>query len=90
MVVVGGFDGSGTAVVKVWESNLVFGSDLVSDNEFVDVVEFVPVLVLVEVSVQRLELGSSRDGAVECLGGEERVVVEQVEIVLVSEIAEQL
>ncbi len=39
---------------------------------------------------QRLELGSSRDRHVERLGREERLEVEQVEVVAVDEVREQL
>lgn len=47
------------------------------------------VLVLA-VAHERLELGSAGDGHVERFGREERLDVEQVEVVLVDEVGEQL
>mmetsp|Transcript_736 Transcript_736/g.1704 ORF Transcript_736/g.1704 Transcript_736/m.1704 type:complete len:700 (-) Transcript_736:62-2161(-) len=78
-------------VVQPGERHLVLGAQRRADDELVDVVELVPVLVrLVHVPEQRLELRPARDAHVQRLGGEERLLLEQVEVVLVREVAEQL
>ena len=78
-------------VVQVWKRDFVFGAVGVTHDELVHVVELVPVLVrLVHVSVQRFELGTSRYAHVQRLGGEEALVLEEVEVVLVRQVAEQL
>mmetsp|Transcript_26833 Transcript_26833/g.45004 ORF Transcript_26833/g.45004 Transcript_26833/m.45004 type:complete len:337 (+) Transcript_26833:5589-6599(+) len=78
-------------VVQVRERHLVLGAEWRTDDELVDVVELVPVLIgLVHVAVQRLELGAARDAHVQRLRREEGLALEQVEVVLVRQIAEQL
>lgn len=91
-VVVGGdVHAPRAVVVEVGERDLVLRAQLVADDEFVDVVELVPVLVgLVDVAVHGLEFGAAGDGHVERLGREEGLGVEEVEVVLVVEVAEQL
>lgn len=47
------------------------------------------VVVVVRVAVERLEAGSSGDGDVEGLGGEERLGLKEVEVVAVGDVAEK-
>mmetsp|Transcript_40931 Transcript_40931/g.121364 ORF Transcript_40931/g.121364 Transcript_40931/m.121364 type:complete len:508 (+) Transcript_40931:5381-6904(+) len=78
-------------VVEEGERDAVLGAQLLPDDDLVDVVELVPVLVLVvHVAVQRLELRASGNGHVQSLRGVERLLLEEVEVVLVHEIGEQL
>ena len=78
---------SGTAIVEMGESDLVLRSYLVSDDYLVDVVELIPVFVLVvQIPVQRLKLGSTGNRHVECLRSEEAPLVEQVEVVFVDQV----
>jgi hypothetical protein len=72
-------------------NHLVLSANGGPNDELVDVVELVPVLIAgVHVAVQRLELGATRDAHVERLGGDEAVVVEEVEVVAIRQIAQQL
>ena len=74
-------------VVQEGEGHAVLRPDLVPDDDLVDVVELVPVLLIaVHVAEKRLELRPPRHGDVECLGGEERLLVEQVPVVPVETI----
>ena len=78
-------------VVEVRERHLVLGAQCGSDYELVDVVEFVPVLIrLVHVPVQWLKLGPARDAHVQSLGGEERLLLEEVEVVLIRQVRQEL
>ena len=79
-----------TVVVEVREGDTVLGTQRLADDDLVNVVELVPVLVLVEVAVERLELGSAGDGDVERLGGVERLEVKEIKVVRVREVAQQL
>ena len=82
---------TGSTVVEVRECYLVLSPDLVPHYDLVDVVELVPVLVLlVDVSVQGLELWPSRYCLVEGFCSVEALLVEEVKVVLVSEVGEQL
>ena len=88
-----GVDGhlSGSGIVQVGESNLVFSSDLLSDDEFADIVKFIPIFIFfVDVSVERLEFGTTWDGHVEGFGGVERLEIEQIEVILVDKITQKL
>ena len=65
-------DFPGSAVVELRKSDSVLRAHWVSNYDLVDVVEFIPVFILfIRISVERLELGTARDGHVECLGGVE-------------------
>mmetsp|Transcript_39887 Transcript_39887/g.113149 ORF Transcript_39887/g.113149 Transcript_39887/m.113149 type:complete len:527 (-) Transcript_39887:833-2413(-) len=78
-------------VVQVRERHLVLSADGRPNDEFVDVIEFVPVFVTrIHVAEQWLELGATGDAHVEALGGDERFVLKQVEVVSVHEVAEEL
>ena len=78
-------------VVQVRESHLVLGAQRGSDDQLVDVVELVPVLVsLVHVAVEGFKLWPAGDAHVQRLGGEERLLLEEVEVVLVREVRQQL
>eukprot|EP00965_Chrysotila_dentata_P150735 4980259-Pleurochrysis_carterae.AAC.1 len=78
-------------VVEEGEGELVLGADGLADDDLVNVVELVPVVVVaVEVAVERLKLGPAGDGHVEALGRDERVDVEEVEVVGVAQVGEQL
>ena len=81
----------GTTVVEVGEGNLILCSYLMSHNDLINVVEFIPVLVFIlDVSVQRFKLRTSRDRHVQRLGREEAALVKEVEVVLINQIAQQL
>jgi len=85
------FHSARSAVVEVWESNLILCSYLVSHNYLVDIVEFIPVFILLEnVSIQRLELRSARYGHVKSFGSVKALFVEEVEVVLIGKVADQL
>jgi hypothetical protein len=46
----------------MWEGHLIFGPDLMSYDDLVDVIELIPIFILlIDVSMQRLELGSTWD-----------------------------
>ena len=78
-------------VVEVGERDPVLRPDGLTDDDLVDVVELVPVVVKSSgVLDERLVLGTSRDGDVQSLGREERLEVEQVEVVLVDQVGHQL
>lgn len=75
----------------MWESDLVLGSDDTSDDDLVDVVELVPVLVKrLRVPEQWLELGSSWQSNVQRLRGEETLLVEKVERIVIRIVGQQL
>lgn len=83
-------DAARARVVQVRERDLVLGADLLPDDDLVDVVELVPVVVkVVGVAEQGLEARATGDGHVERLGREERLGLEQVEVVGVVEVAQE-
>ena len=70
---------------------LVFCAYWSSDDELVDVIELIPILIAgVHVPEQRLKLGPSGNGHIERLGCDEGVSIEQIEVVLICEVAQQL
>mmetsp|Transcript_39335 Transcript_39335/g.83814 ORF Transcript_39335/g.83814 Transcript_39335/m.83814 type:complete len:530 (-) Transcript_39335:36-1625(-) len=78
-------------VVEEGEGDAVLCSELLTNDDLVDVVELVPILILVvHVAVQRLELGASRNGHVQSLRSVERLLLEEVEVILVHQIGQQL
>jgi len=86
-VILGNLNLARSAVVQVGERNLVLCSDVLTNDDLVDIIELIPVIISVfDISVQRLKLGSTRDSHVEGLGREEALLVEQVEVILVSQI----
>jgi hypothetical protein len=91
VMVIGQIDFSGSVVVEVRERNFVFSSYLVTNDNLVDVIELIPVFVVVfQITEQRFEFRTTRNSAVECLGGEERLLFKHVEVVLIDQIAHQL
>jgi hypothetical protein len=81
----------GQVVVEVGERDPVLRPDGLTDDDLVDVVELVPVVVQGGgVFNEGLVLGSSRNGDVQSLGREERLEVEQVEVVVVHKVSHQL
>lgn len=78
-------------VVQVRERDPVLRPNRLPDDNLVDVIELIPVLVAhVAVLDQWLELGSSRNSHVQCLGCEEALRIKQVEEVAVHQIGQQL
>mmetsp|Transcript_29770 Transcript_29770/g.62394 ORF Transcript_29770/g.62394 Transcript_29770/m.62394 type:complete len:322 (-) Transcript_29770:609-1574(-) len=78
-------------VVKVRERNAILCPNLLPNDDLVDVVELVPVLLInVVIAIQGLELRPTRDCKIQRLGRVERLGIEEVEVVLVGQIAEQL
>ncbi len=72
-------------------SYLVFCAYGSSDDELVNVIELIPVLIAgVHVPEQRLKLWPSGNGHIERLGCDEGVSIEQIEVVLICEVAQQL
>mmetsp|Transcript_34164 Transcript_34164/g.96254 ORF Transcript_34164/g.96254 Transcript_34164/m.96254 type:complete len:297 (-) Transcript_34164:851-1741(-) len=91
VVVRGHIHFAGTVVVQEGERDAALGANGVPDDDLVNVVELVPVLVRgIRVAEEGLELGATRNGQVERLGGEERLEVEEVKVVGISEVAQQL
>ena len=81
----------GQVVIEVGERDPVLRPDGLTDDDLVDVVELVPVVVQGGgVFNEGLVLGSSRNGDVQSLGREERLEVEQVEVVVVHKVSHQL
>ena len=75
----------------MWEGDLILRSDLLSDDQFINIVELIPILIfLIDISKQRLEFRTARNGHVQSLRGVKTLLVEQMEVVLVAEVAEQL
>mmetsp|Transcript_33281 Transcript_33281/g.109100 ORF Transcript_33281/g.109100 Transcript_33281/m.109100 type:complete len:1053 (+) Transcript_33281:4096-7254(+) len=78
-------------VVEERERDAVLRTELLTHDDLVDVIELIPVLVLVvHVAVKRLEFGASGDRHVQGLGGVERLLLKEVEVVLVHEVGQQL
>mmetsp|Transcript_38034 Transcript_38034/g.88957 ORF Transcript_38034/g.88957 Transcript_38034/m.88957 type:complete len:219 (-) Transcript_38034:572-1228(-) len=78
-------------VVQEGEGDAVLCAQLLPHDDLVDVVELVPVLILiVHVSIQRLELRTSWDGHVQGLGCEEGLLLEKIEVVPVHQIGKEL
>ena len=54
-------------------------TNLLANNDFVDVIKFIPILVeIVHVTVERLKLWTARYSKVKSLGGEKRLLIEQI------------
>src|SRR5258708_3162151 len=72
-------------------SEIQFERKYLTNDDLGDVVELVPVVIIVvQITVQRLELGSTGNRHVECLGREEALLVEQIEVVAVVQVRHQL
>ena len=68
-------------------SHNISGSDLMSDNDLVYIIKLIPVLIfLVDIAVERLKLWAAWDRQIESFGCIERLLVEQIEVVLISEV----
>ena len=84
-------DASWSTVVEMWEGDFILGADLVADNNLINIIELVPVFILlINITIQWLELRTARDGQIECFGGVERLLVEEVEIILVGKVGQKL
>ena len=82
-------DASWSTVVEVREGDFILGADLVADNNLINIIEFVPVFILlINITIQWLELRTARDGQIECLGSVEGLLVEEVEIILVGKVGQ--
>ena len=82
-------DASWSTVVEVREGDFILGADLVADNNLINIIEFVPVFILlINITIQWLELRTARDGQIECFGGVEGLLVEEVEIILVGKVGQ--
>ena len=78
---------SWSAIIKVWESDLVLCSDLMSNNDFVYIIKFVPVFILfIYITIEWFKLGAAWDRQIKSFCCIERLLVEKIEVVLISEI----
>lgn len=81
----------GSVVVEVRKGDFILSPDRVSQNDLVNIVKLVPVLVeIAEITIERFESRTSRDGKVESFGCEERFEVEEIVIVFVDYVRKHL
>ena len=73
----------------MWKGDLVLCSDLMSDNDLVYIIKLIPVLIFfINIAVEWLKLGPAWNRQIESFRCIERLLVEEIEVVLVSQIRE--
>jgi hypothetical protein len=80
-----------TFVVHVRKSNAIIGSNGMTNDNLMNIIKFIPILLIIGVSIAKkgLKFGTTRDGNAKGLGGEESLLVEEVEIVGIDDIGQQ-
>ena len=78
-------------IIEMRKRDLILCANLVSYDNLVDIVELVPVFIfLVHVTIEWLKFRATWDGHVESLSRVERLLIEEVEVVLVGQIRQKL
>ena len=69
------------------ECNLVLGANLMPYDYFVDIIEFIPIFILLEdVSIERLELRSTRNSHIERFSGVKALFVKQIVVIAICKV----